>query len=80
MSENARAPESSEPAAPKKEAAPAKIEIPELEGIDLSKVTVEVSAIRESTGEVIKVKEKADVALREIDKDLETYYELLACL
>lgn len=54
--------------------------IPEFEGIDLSKITVKVSAISEVTGEKIQVEEKADVAMAEIDKEAEKYYELLACL
>ncbi|OEU69107.1 MAG: hypothetical protein BA863_04060 [Desulfovibrio sp. S3730MH75] len=57
-----------------------KVAVPEFEGVDLRKITVEVDAIREETGETIKVKELADVAIEAIDKDIETYYSLLACL
>lgn len=58
-----------------------KVELPtEFEGIDLSKITVEVFAIREKTGETIKVRRQADAAMETIDKDIETYYSLLNCI
>lgn len=50
------------------------------EGIDLSKITVEVSAIRESTGEKVKIKQDAKTALAEVDANLEQAYSLRACI
>lgn len=54
--------------------------VPEFEGVDISKIIVEVEAIREATGETIKVREAADAAMESIDKDIETYYFLLNCI
>lgn len=54
--------------------------VPEFEGVDISKIIVEVEAIREATGEMMKVKEPANIAMESIDKDIETYYFLLNCI
>jgi hypothetical protein len=46
----------------------------------LKDITVEVTAIREATGEKIKVKENAETALKEANEDVSEYQKLLDCL
>jgi hypothetical protein len=47
---------------------------------NLGEITVQARAIREKTGELITVPEKADVALKELDDSISLYKDLLECV
>ena len=48
--------------------------------VPLSEVTIDVDAIEEETGRTMKVKEKADVALKNVDNNVNILQELMECL
>ncbi len=48
--------------------------------VPLGEITVKARAIREKTGEIVKVDKDAETALREVDESISTYRQLLECL
>jgi hypothetical protein len=49
-------------------------------GTPLKEITVQARAIREKTGEIIKVEKDAETALRDVDETTSIYQQLLECL
>ena len=47
---------------------------------DLDTIEVDVNFLREATGEVIRIKDTAGKAMRDIDMQIETYEKILDCL
>jgi len=50
------------------------------EGIPLKEISVQARAIREKTGQIVKIKKNAESALRDVDESLGIYQQLLDCL
>jgi hypothetical protein len=68
------APEITEPAKSSTQATP------EYTPEQLASIEVNIKAVKEDTGSIFTIKEKADKALKEIDEQIETYYALLDCV